>query len=168
MLEDFEQAHGIASIALRRFNAAGRDPDGELGERHEPETHAIPSAIAAAPNNESFTVLGTDFDTPDGSAVRDYVHVSDLAHGHVLAAERLLTMEGTEVLNFGTGQGTSVLEVGAAVRQAAGVDFDVEMLVASAERARNLLCWVPTRSSIDSIVESALEWQRTSAQTSRA
>lgn len=171
MLEDYGRAYGFASVILRYFNAAGCDPEGEIGERHEPETHAIPLAIAAALSGHgSFSVLGTDFDTRDGSAVRDYVHVSDLAEAHVLAAKRLLNSTGTEVFNLGTGQGTSVLELGAAVRRAAGVDLnlalaprrpgDPAMLMASAERARDVLGWVPTLSSIDTIVETALAWQR--------
>lgn len=174
MLEDYARAYGFASIALRYFNAAGCDPDGEIGERHEPETHAIPLAIAAALKPGGvFNVLGTDFDTRDGSAVRDYIHVSDLADAHVLAAERLLTSEGADVFNLGTGTGTTVLEMAAAVSRATGATLplvhasrragDPAILVASAEKARAELGWKPTRSGIDEIVRTALAWERAHA-----
>ena len=171
MLEDYARAYGFSSIALRYFNAAGCDPEGEIGERHEPETHAIPLAIAAALKADgAFNVLGTDFDTRDGSAVRDYIHVSDLADAHVLAAERLLTSEGADVFNLGTGTGTTVLEMAAAVARATGTALplihaprragDPATLVASAEKARHELGWTPTRSDIDMIVRTALAWQQ--------
>lgn len=173
MLEDYAAAYGLASISLRYFNAAGCDPEGEIGERHEPETHAIPLAIAAAVQGGTFRVNGTDFDTRDGSAVRDYIHVSDLADAHVLAAERLLTAQGAQVFNLGTGTGTSVLELVAAVERATGSRLQVEYgprrpgdpatLVASADKARSELRWNPSRSHIDTIVETALAWQRAGA-----
>ncbi|WP_145198915.1 UDP-glucose 4-epimerase GalE [Sphingobium sp. B2] len=176
MLEDYARAYGFASIALRYFNAAGCDPEGEIGEHHEPETHAIPLAIAAALNGGSFKIFGTDFDTRDGSAIRDYIHVCDLADAHVLAAERLLTIaSGADVFNLGTGHGTSVLEVAAAVNRATSDRLKVEhaprregdpaLLVASADKARDILGWTPKRSHIDNIIETALAWQ---VQMSRA
>lgn len=168
MLEDYARAYGFASIALRYFNAAGCDQEGEIGERHEPETHAIPLAIAAALEGKAFNVFGTDFDTRDGSCVRDYIHVSDLADAHVLAAERLLTAQGADVFNLGTGNGTSVLEVAAAVNRSTGGNLDVQlgprrsgdpaMLVAAADKAREILGWIPRRSEIGNIVETALAW----------
>lgn len=173
MLEGYAVAHGLKSIALRYFNAAGCDPDGEIGENHHPETHAIPLAIQAALNEGgSFSVLGTDFDTRDGSAVRDYIHVADLADAHVRAAERLLQddFSGAEVINLGTGTGTSVLELAAAVNRATDGRLKVEhgprragdpaALVACADRARDLLGWVPRHSDIDTIIRDAVAWER--------
>lgn len=170
MLADYAVAHGLPSIALRYFNAAGGDPDGEIGERHEPETHAIPLAIAAALTpGQTFSVFGTDFATRDGSAIRDYIHVMDLADAHVRAAERLLTMAGTaEAYNLGTGTGTSVLELIAAVRRVTGASLaavpsprrpgDPAMLVAGATKARAVLGWEPKLSAIDTIIDHALIW----------
>lgn len=176
MLEDYAVAYGLTSTSLRYFNAAGCDPEGEIGERHEPETHAIPLAIAAAVQGGVFRVNGTDFDTRDGSAVRDYIHVSDLADAHVLAAERLLSTQGAQVFNLGTGTGISVLELVAAVERATGRRLHVEYgprrpgdpatLVAAADKARHELGWKPSRSDIDTIVETALAWQRASLSAS--
>lgn len=180
MLEDFARAYGFSSIALRYFNAAGCDPDGEIGERHEPETHAIPLAIAAGIAGGSFNVFGTDFDTRDGSAIRDYIHVCDLADAHVLAAERLLLKEsiGADIFNLGTGNGTSVLEIAAAVNRATGGrlrlahaprrEGDPAQLVASAQKAKDVLGWTPSRSSIDFIIDTALAWQLQQAATDAA
>src|SRR6266702_4472653 len=112
ILEDYGRAYGLASASLRYFNAAGCDPEGEIGERHEPETHAIPLLIESPRcRDRPFTILGTDFPTPDGSAIRDYVHVNDLAQAHLLAGEMLVASGGTHVFNLGTGIGTSVLEL---------------------------------------------------------
>jgi nucleoside-diphosphate-sugar epimerase len=124
MLEDYGRAYGFNTVALRYFNAAGCDPDGEIGEQLGPEPRAIPRATAAALNDEEvFTVNGTEFDTRDGSAIRDYVHDSDLARAHVLAAEMLVRRGVTHVFNLGTGLGTTVLEVVEAVRRASGGGF---------------------------------------------
>ncbi|HKT86542.1 MAG TPA: UDP-glucose 4-epimerase GalE [Novosphingobium sp.] len=170
MLEDYCTAYGLRSVALRYFNAAGADPDGEIGERHEPETHAIPLAIEAAIEpGARFTVFGTDFDTRDGSALRDYIHVSDLAEAHVAAGEFLLAKHGSHVFNLGTGVGTTVLEVVAAIEKATGRRPNAELgprragdpgaLVASFDKARDVLGWEPRLSSIDRIVETALAWR---------
>lgn len=170
MLEDYGRAYGLASVSLRYFNAAGCDPDGEIGERHEPETHAIPLAIEAARNpDRPFTVFGTDFPTRDGSAIRDYIHVSDLARAHLLAADMLLGGAGTHALNLGTGVGTSVLELIDAVRRTAGSDpvvrfgarreGDPPILIASYTKAECELGWRPQHSQIDFIVETALKWR---------
>jgi UDP-arabinose 4-epimerase len=169
MLEDYANAYGFNTVALRYFNAAGCDPDGEIGERLGPEPRAIPRAIAAALNEEIFTVNGTEFDTRDGSAVRDYVHVTDLARAHVFAAEMLVRRGGTHVFNLGTGVGTTVLEVIEAVRRASGGRLGVRIgparrgdppvLVAAADKAERELGWVPERS-IEQIVETAVAWQR--------
>ncbi|CAN5436854.1 UDP-glucose 4-epimerase GalE [soil metagenome] len=170
MLQDYESAHGLRSVALRYFNAAGADPDGEIGERHEPETHAIPLAIEAAVDPDaSFTVMGTNFDTRDGSAVRDYIHVSDLARAHVAAGEFLGSHSGHHVFNLGTGVGTSVLELLDAVERAVGRRPNVAIgprrsgdpaaLVASFQKAHEQLGWSPRLSAIDHIVETALAWR---------
>jgi UDP-arabinose 4-epimerase len=170
MLEDFGRAYGTSSVSLRYFNAAGCDPEGAIGERHEPETHAIPLAIEAARRpDRPFTILGTDFPTPDGSAIRDYIHVGDLAQAHLLAAEMLVAQGGTHVFNLGTGIGTSVLEVIEAVKRVAGNDpvvrtgprrrGDPPMLVASFARAERELGWKPRQSQIDFIIKTALRWR---------
>jgi len=171
MLEDFGRAHDLRSVSLRYFNAAGCDPEGEIGERHEPETHAIPLAIEAALRPDApFTVMGTDFDTRDGSAVRDYIHVADLAQAHLLAGEFLLKNPGAHIFNLGTGVGTSVLELLAAVETAVGNPpqvirgprrvGDPAALVASFDKAREQLGWTPRHSSIDEIVRTAVAWRR--------
>jgi UDP-arabinose 4-epimerase len=171
MLEDYGAAYGLGSVSLRYFNAAGCDPDGDIGERHEPETHVIPLAIAAGLHDDRcFTVNGTDFDTRDGTAIRDYVHVSDLAEAHVLAGEMLLQTGGVHSFNLGTGLGTTVMEVVEAANRAAGRRMRVQLgprrpgdpaaLVASAEKARRVLRWSPARSKIDFIVETAMKWYR--------
>jgi UDP-arabinose 4-epimerase len=170
MLEDYGNAYGFNTVALRYFNAAGGDPEGEIGERPGPEPRAIPRAVATALSDEEiFTVNGTEFDTRDGSAVRDYVHVTDLARAHVLAAEMIGQRGGTHVFNLGTGVGTSVFEVLEAVRRASGRQLQVRVgparrgdppvLVAAAGKAKQELGWVP-ELSIDRIVETAVAWQR--------
>ena len=169
MLEDFGRAYDMSSVSLRYFNAAGCDPDGEIGERHEPETHAIPLAIEAVRRlDRPFTILGTDFPTPDGSAIRDYIHVNDLAQAHLLAGDMLVARGGTHVFNLGTGVGTSVLEVVEAVKRVSGNDpvvrrgprrsGDPPMLVASFAKAKRELGWSPRQSKIDFIIETALRW----------
>ncbi|WP_027145631.1 UDP-glucose 4-epimerase GalE [Mesorhizobium sp. WSM3626] len=171
MVDSLSFAHGLNAVVLRYFNAAGCDPDGEIGERHEPETHVIPLAIEAAVRpGRIFTVNGTDFDTRDGTAVRDYVHVTDLARAHVLAGEKLLRDKGVDVYNLGTGTGTTVKELVDAVNRASGSRVpvvygprragDPPALVAAAGKAHRELGWVPEQSGIDRIVETALAWYR--------
>ena len=171
ILADFDRAHGLQSVALRYFNAAGADPDGEIGECHEPETHAIPLAIRAAlGRHPSFQVFGTDYPTPDGSAIRDYVHVSDLADAHVRALEYLLAGGPSTALNLGTGQGHSVLQVVAAVEAETGQRVTLEraarrpgdpaVLVAAAGRARATLGWTPAFTDLREIVRTAVAWER--------
>ncbi|MEI9412349.1 UDP-glucose 4-epimerase GalE [Mesorhizobium salmacidum] len=171
MVDSLSFAHGLNAVVLRYFNAAGCDPDGEIGERHEPETHVIPLAIEAAVRpGRIFTVNGTDFDTRDGTAVRDYVHVTDLARAHVLAGEKLLRDKGVDVYNLGTGTGTTVKELVDAVNRASGSRVpvaygprragDPPALVAAAGKAYRELGWVPEQSGIDRIVETALAWYR--------
>ncbi len=169
ILRDCEASHGLRAIALRYFNAAGADPDGETGELHDPETHAIPLAILAAlGRSERFEVFGTDYPTPDGTAIRDYVHVMDLARAHVAAVDRLLQGAGSAAMNLGTGVGTSVREVIGAVERIAGrpvpVAFrqrrpgDPPILVAEVERARAVLRWEPRYRIVDDIVATAWAW----------
>jgi len=171
MIEDMSAARGLNAVVLRYFNAAGCDPDGEIGERHEPETHVVPLAIEAALRpGRIFTINGTDFDTRDGTAVRDYIHVVDLARAHVLAAEKLLGDKGVHVYNLGTGAGTTVNELVDAVSRTSGARLpvaygprrpgDPPALVAAAGKAKRELGWVPEQSGIDRIVETALAWYR--------
>ena len=168
MLQDYHRAYGLNSLSLRYFNAAGCDPDGEIGETEAAESRAVPSAIMAGLRKAPFTVNGRDFHTLDGTAVRDYVHVTDLARAHVLAGEMILRHGGAHALNLGTGKGTSVLEIVAAVERALGHSIALEFgprgpgdpphLVASAARACQQLGWNPKLSQIDVIIETALRW----------
>jgi UDP-glucose 4-epimerase len=162
---------GFRSAILRYFNAAGADPEGRIGEWHEPETHAVPLAILSALGRRpAFQVFGADYDTADGTAVRDYVHVLDLADAHVAALRRLLDGGSSEAFNLGTGQGTTVLELLEAVARVCG-DFDVEaherregdspVLVADPAKAERLLGWRPKRD-LDEIVRTAVAWHRKS------
>ncbi len=171
MIEAQCAAYGLTAVALRYFNAAGADPSGLIGEAHEPETHLIPLAIAAAlGEGPPLTVFGTDFDTPDGSCLRDYIHVNDLAAAHVAALEADLPQGAFEAVNVGTGYGASVLQVVGAVGRAVGrpVPYtigarrtgDPASLVADVARAGSLLDWTPKSSSLDRIVADALRWER--------
>lgn len=167
--EWYREPHGIRTMALRYFNAAGCDPDGEIGELHDPEPHLIPLMVEAAlGRRDAITIFGTDYDTPDGTAVRDYIHVSDLARAHVLALTRLLVGGESSVCNLGTGTGSSILEIIDAVSKAAGRRpkvttgprraGDPPALVADPTRAKELLGWVAERSSLDEIARDAVNW----------
>lgn len=169
ILRDHDRAYGVKSIALRYFNAAGDDPDLEAGERHEPETHMIPLAIRAAlADDGAFRINGDDFDTPDGTAVRDYVHVADLAEAHCLALDRLMAGGGSDAFNLGTGEGLSVRQILDRIEQISGRVIRREMgprrpgdpgsLVASPAKAGRVLGWTPRRSGIDDILQSAWRW----------
>ena len=171
MLRDFSMAYGIGHVCLRFFNAAGADPDGEIGERHRPETHVIPLAIESALGERShFEIFGTDYETPDGTAVRDFVHVSDLAAAHVLALRHLLEGGRSAALNLGTGQGHSVKQIVATVERLSGRAVPVKegsrrtgdpsTLVADASQAFKLLGWTPKYTALDDIVATALNWHR--------
>ena len=171
ILGDFDRAHGLRFVTLRYFNAAGADPDGALGEMHEPETHLIPNILLAALGKRpALGVFGTDFPTPDGTAVRDYVHVSDLAAAHVLALRHLIAGGASEAVNLGTNRGYSVLEVIEAAEKVVGRkvpvevlprrEGDVPMLLASREKARRLFGWEPKISDIGTIVRTAWDWHR--------
>jgi UDP-arabinose 4-epimerase len=169
MAADYERAYGLRWIALRYFNAAGCDPEGELGERHEPETHAIPLAIGAAlGTGPAFNVMGTDYPTPDGSAVRDYVHVNDLGDAHLRAMNHLLQGGESGAFNLATGNGTSVLALLDAVAAATGKPVnatqaprragDPPALYAQAEKAARVLGWKPHYTDIGPMVETAVKW----------
>jgi UDP-glucose-4-epimerase GalE len=169
ILRDHDVAYGIKSVALRYFNAAGDDPDLDTGERHEPETHMIPLAIRAAlAEDGGFRINGDDFDTPDGTAVRDYVHVADLADAHCLALNHLFAGGASDAFNLGTGEGLSVRQIldrteqisGRTIRREIGPrrPGDPGSLVASPAKAGQLLGWTPRRSNIDDILKSAWRW----------
>ncbi len=175
MLHWYGAAHGFTHAALRYFNAAGADPDTEIGEDHQPETHLIPLVLETALGRRShLDVLGTDYATPDGSAVRDYIHVQDLADAHVKALELLLKGGLSISVNLGTGVGHSVREVIAAAERVTGRRVprreaprrpgDPPVLVADASRARELLGWTPKISDLDSILKTAWAWHSRGAQ----
>jgi UDP-arabinose 4-epimerase len=179
MLEWYESAYGLAWLSLRYFNAAGADPEAEIGEAHDPETHIIPSAINAAHGKGPvLQVFGTQFDSPDGTAVRDFVHVTDLATAHVRAIEVLIQGCAPQALNLGTGTGCSVKEaiavVERATRRRVPVDYrpprpgDPAILVADARRSASLLDWTPKYSSIEVIVETANRWHGRSSEPAPA
>ena len=168
-LQWYGNAYPIRWIALRYFNAAGADPDGELGEGHDPETHLIPLVIQAALGlRPAVEIYGTDYPTPDGTALRDYIHVTDLAAAHVLALEYLRRGGPSRSLNLGTGQGCSVREVITAVgklspqpvplREGPRRAGDPPVLVADAQQAAQALGWKPRYSGLDSIVQTAWNW----------
>ena len=173
-LPHFERAYGIRSISLRYFNASGADPDGELGEDHDPEIHLIPRAIDAARGGLPFELFGEDYPTPDGTCIRDYVHVTDLADAHVRALSRLLEGGASSTYNVGAEQPSSVREVLAAVERVTGrrVPFtsaarrpgDPAALYASSARVREELGWVPQRVSVETIVADAWRWHSTHPQ----
>jgi len=169
MLHWYAQAYGIRYAALRYFNAAGADPDGEVGEDHDPETHLIPLAIEAAVGAGSLQIFGTDYATPDGTAVRDYIHVADLADAHLRALAKLRDGAPALRLNLGTGQGQSVRAVIAAVERVTGRPVrarevgrragDPPALVADAGQASALLGWKPRYPDLETIVEHAVRWR---------
>ena len=171
MLIDYAHAYGLRFAALRYFNAAGADPSAEIGEKHEPETHVIPLAARGALRDDyRFTIFGDDFDTRDGSCVRDYVHVADLGTAHAAAADHLMAGGEGGFFNLGAGQGTTVKEIADAVEAASGKPLtralgprrpgDPAVLVASNAKARTVLDWEPTRSDIATIVDDAFRWHR--------
>jgi UDP-glucose-4-epimerase GalE len=171
ILADVEEAHGLRWAALRYFNASGADPDGDLGECHEPETHLIPVALeAVAGLREPLELFGTDYPTPDGTCVRDYVHVTDLAEAHVLAIDALVAGRRVGARNLGAGRGRSNREVIAAVARVTGRSVplreaprragDPPALVADASRFREEFAWIPRHSDLETIVGGAWAWLR--------
>ena len=169
ILGDYDQAYGLKSVRLRYFNAAGADSSGKIGERHDPETHVLPLLIQAVINHrKDFSVFGTDYDTKDGTCIRDYVHVTDLAIAHLKATEYLFQNNRSEYFNLGSGEGTTVMELIRAVEKISGVKLnvrkeerrrgDADTLIADINKANALLNWHPAHSSIDNIVKTAWEW----------
>ena len=170
-LGDYDRAYGIKSVSLRYFNAAGADPQGRLGERHEPETHLIPLVLQAAKGMcPALTVYGDDYETPDGTCVRDYVHVSDLCDAHLLAMNWLVNNNMSDVFNLGNGSGYSVKQVFDTAREVTGREIPVVVgrrrpgdqacLVADPAKAVSVLGWKPMYSMLDSIIGHAWEWER--------
>jgi UDP-arabinose 4-epimerase len=168
IMRDVCAAYGLGGIALRYFNAAGADPAGELGEEHEPETHLIPLVLqVAAGQRDHISVFGTDYNTPDGTCIRDYVHVTDLATAHVSAVSKCQPGEFA-AYNLGTGRGSSIAEVIAHVRAVTGKEIAVQhgprrpgdppALVADARRAKEILGWRPAHSDIDKVISDAWAW----------
>lgn len=169
VLRDYSRAYGLGFIALRYFNAAGADPQGGLGEMHDPETHLIPNICLSLLGRKSgLELYGSDFPTPDGTAVRDYIHVTDLALAHTLALDKLAENSESHILNLGANHGYSVLEVIRKCEEVTGmkVDFhrkprrrgDVPELLASRSRAEHVLGWAPRQSSLDNIIRTAWKW----------
>jgi UDP-glucose 4-epimerase len=171
ILADYDRAYGLKSVSLRYFNAAGADPEGRLGERHQPETHLIPLVLqAASGRRESVQVYGRDYDTPDGTCIRDYVHVTDLCEAHLLALDRLLQGGASAAFNLGNGNGFSVQQVidtaceatGKAipVKDAPRREGDPARLVADAALARKELGWNPRYDELETIVRHAWQWEK--------
>jgi UDP-arabinose 4-epimerase len=173
LLTDLGRAHGMPSLSLRYFNAAGADPDGEIGEAHDPEPHLIPRVLMAARDGTPITVYGDDYETPDGTCIRDYIHVTDLADAHVRALEYLLTGGASCALNLANARGFSVLEVIKATERVTGKTIAIDkaerragdppVLVGSAARAHDVLGWRPAYSDLDLQITHAWEWMQKSA-----
>ena len=165
LLRWFDEIHHLTSVCLRYFNASGADPEGRLGEEHEPETHLIPLILRAVKTGEPITVFGDDYPTPDGTCIRDYIHVNDLAQAHILAVEYLLNGGVSDQFNVGTGTGRSVLEMIHAVEEVTGRkvpyvfgprrDGDPPALVAASEKLRTRLGWTPRYTDLRTIVDHA-------------
>ncbi len=169
IFKDYHNAYGLQFVVLRYFNAAGADPEGEIGESHNPETHIIPLVLDAASGARAdIKVFGTDYDTPDGSCVRDYIHVTDLATAHLLALHHLEKGGESDFFNLGNERGTSVLEVIDSVKRVTEKEFivtpverragDPAKLVGSSEKAKRVLGWKPQFAEIDTIVKHAWKW----------
>jgi UDP-glucose-4-epimerase GalE len=169
ILADYSAVYPLTYMNLRYFNAAGADPQGEIGESHDPETHLIPLILAAARKGaEPLKVFGDDYDTEDGSCIRDYIHVADLADAHIRALEMLMDGHRSECINLGTGRGYSVLQTIAAARRVTGrgIPFEVTarrpgdpaVLVASNAKARRLLGWQPRFADLEQILATAWNW----------
>jgi len=173
MLNDFSEAHDMRYVSLRYFNAAGADFDSEIGEDHDPETHLIPLVLdVATGRSENVKIFGPDYDTPDGTCIRDYIHVSDLAEAHILSLDYLGNNGKNEIFNLGNGDGFSVREVIDASRKITGKNIaaietdrragDPAILVGSSERIKSVLGWSPKFVGIDDIIQTAWNWHQKS------
>lgn len=173
IFKDYAAAYGLRFVVLRYFNAAGADPEGEIGEAHDPETHLIPLVLDAAGGQRAdIKVFGTDYDTPDGSCIRDYIHVCDLAVAHQLAMDYLKQGGSSDFFNLGNEQGTSVLEIIEAAKRITGREFVVKLdqrrpgdparLVGSSAKARQILGWRPRYADIEEIIAHAWKWHERS------
>jgi UDP-glucose 4-epimerase len=172
ILEDYDVTYGIRHVSLRYFNAAGADPEGEIGEWHDPEPHLIPLVLqVAAGQREHIDIYGTDYETPDGTCVRDYIHINDLATAHILALEYLQKGVASDVFNLGNGKGFSVKEVIRSAQCVTGKAIkvveksrragDPPLLVGSPDKANKILNWRPEYPSLDDIIKTAWLWQST-------
>ena len=172
ILRDFDTAFNLKSVAFRYFNACGADPSGLLGEDHYPETHLIPLALLTAlKKRESLYIFGTDYDTPDGTCVRDYIHVNDLADAHVLGLKYLLSGGESDVFNLGNGNGFSVREVIETAREITGLEIpaiesdrragDAPILVGSSKKVKDKLGWNPNYADLKKIISHAWQWHQT-------
>ena len=171
ILSDFDLAYNLKSVSFRYFNAAGADPNGLLGEDHNPETHLIPLVLLTAlGKRDSISIFGTDYDTPDGTCIRDYIHVNDLASAHILGLEYLLKGGKSDFFNLGNGGGFSVKEVIEMARKITGQEIkalecdrragDPPILVGSSEKARNILGWVPEYPDLNNIISHSWQWHQ--------
>ncbi len=175
MLVDYDRAYRLRSVSLRYFNAAGADPEGQLGERHDPETHLIPLVLQAASGcRRSVTLYGTDYDTPDGTCVRDYIHVDDLCQAHLLALEALVRNDRSAAYNLGNGRGFSVREIIATAERVTGRSIpsevgprrpgDPAVLIADSQKAISELGWRPKSRDLSIILRHAWAWEQRVAQ----
>ena len=171
ILKDFDTAYGLKSVSFRYFNAAGADPQGRTGEDHNPETHLIPLILLTAlGKRNAIKIFGTDYPTRDGTCIRDYIHVTDLAQAHVLGLEYLLNGGESDVFNLGNGNGFTVREMIATAKEVTQTDFMVEeterrpgdpaMLVGSSEKARQVLGWQPEYANLSQIIDHAWQWHQ--------
>jgi UDP-glucose 4-epimerase len=171
ILQDFAAAYDLKFVSLRYFNAAGADPDAEIGEDHDPETHLIPLVLdAALGRSNRLEIYGTDYDTPDGTCIRDYIHVSDLADAHLLALGYLNDGGQSDVFNLGNGKGFSVREVITSAmritesnipcREADRRPGDPAVLIGSSDKIRNILGWEPRYNGLDTIIATAWQWHK--------
>ena len=171
IINRYSEAYGLKAISLRYFNAAGADPEGRIGESHDPETHLIPLVLKTAKGErDSISIFGDDYDTPDGTCIRDYIHVLDLADAHILALNRLDEFDGNRFYNLGNGTGFSVKEVISCAERITGVKVRTEItkrregdparLVAGAKLARKELGWKPEYAELEGIIESAWNWEK--------
>jgi UDP-glucose 4-epimerase len=178
ILRDFDHAYGLRSVILRYFNAAGADPGGELGERHIPETHLVPLVLqAASGRRDHITIFGIDYDTPDGTCIRDYIHVNDLCSAHLLGLEHLVAGGESKAFNMGNGQGYSIKEVIDVAKKVTGNDFAVTLgerrdgdparLVADSTLLQKVLGWKPEYADLETIIRHAWAWEQKSDDWSR-